>query len=93
MVQLFYMVSTVPLVLYLGQVCTALVSANIYSKLAYASFCMYLFHRVIYYLLLNVYYPPSNILTVCYLILIGVPVIYVVSAFAQKFYDTIVMKF
>jgi len=81
------MMSAVPLLVPLGKLASSIVKKSFYVNIAYASFCMYLFHRVIFYVITNIYSPSDNIRTAIYLTLLAVPVIYVVSFYLQKYYD------
>jgi peptidoglycan/LPS O-acetylase OafA/YrhL len=63
--------------------------SKIIQALSYASFCMYLFHRVIYWALLKFYTPETNIMIVVYLACVGIPSICLVSIGLQKGYDKI----
>ncbi len=65
---------------------------SVYQKLAYVSFCMYLFHRVIFRLLLNLYSPDSNYARVVYLTGLGLPLIFTISFYFQKYYDRLTMR-
>jgi peptidoglycan/LPS O-acetylase OafA/YrhL len=60
---------------------------GIIRKLSYASFCMYLYHRVVYCLILRIYHPETNILTILYLMCIGLPSIYFISKLVQSKFD------
>lgn len=56
--------------------------------LSYASYCMYLFHRVVFFLLLELAGPFKNdIGTVGYLIIIGLPATYLFALALQVSYD------
>ncbi len=55
--------------------------------LSYSSYCMYLFHRPIYIILKKLYFPNSLFLQLLYLIVIGLPCIFILSLYLQKFYD------
>jgi len=56
-------------------------------RASHASFCMYLYHRIIYWSLIKAYHPPTNALTIFYLACIGVPLVFVISEFLQTGYD------
>ena len=60
---------------------------TIILKISNASFCMYLFHRVVYWGLLKLYTPHSKVLIVIYLLALGVPLTYYLSATTQEYYD------
>lgn len=91
--QILFMVSAIPLFLFLGNKASTLVKKDIYMKISYASFCIYLFHRVIFFILIRIYTPPHNIYIILYLALIGLPLIYLVSVTVQSYYDSILDKF
>ena len=57
------------------------------SKISYYSYCMYLFHRIIFFVLLKIYYPQSAILTLFYLIIAGFPLTLALSSLIQTGYD------
>jgi peptidoglycan/LPS O-acetylase OafA/YrhL len=82
--------STIPSLLFIGKFLSNIIGKSVYGKIAYASFCMYLFHRVIFYLMMNSYSPGSNFHTVIYLTLAGVPIIFAISFYAQKYYDRLI---
>ena len=77
----------------LGELFSELANSNFFVKLSYASFCMYLFHRIIFYFLLQIYTPGSNLLTVFYLSIIGFPLIFILSERLQGGYDYLVNRF
>lgn len=81
------MMSAIPILVLLGKLAVPIIKRFFYKGVAYASFCMYLFHRVIFYGITNIYTPSDNIHTVVYLTLLAVPVIYVASFYTQKGYD------
>jgi peptidoglycan/LPS O-acetylase OafA/YrhL len=62
-------------------------NATIYGAIAYTSFCMYLFHRIVFNILLRIYTPPSAAATIVYLLVIGAPLIYMLSLATQTLYD------
>jgi len=62
------------------------------ARLSYASFTMYIFHRLVYKFLLSLWYPHSNSLVILYLLIVGVPLLFVVSYYVQLKYDKILMK-
>lgn len=59
-------------------------------NLSYASFCMYLIHRAIFSISLLIWKPSSNILTLVYLYIVSIPVIYYLSFAMQKYYDKLI---
>ncbi len=56
---------------------------NVFSFLSYASFCMYLSHRIIYYLLLVIFRPQGEFFVLTYLLIVGVPIVILVSSLLQ----------
>ena len=84
---ILFMMNAIPGLLLIGDFFSTLINKSLYMKIAYASFCMYLFHRVIFYLMTNMYSPENNIFMLVYLTLIGVPVIFVTSLYFQNYYD------
>jgi len=93
LIQPFFMISSLPVLLWSGKQCAILVPPNWYGMLAYASFTMYLLHRIIYHVLLKLYTPFTDVAVVCYLIVVGVPLLFLVSYFVQKQYDLLLTKF
>jgi len=63
---------------------------NYIINLSYASFCMYLTHRIIFKISLIIYKPRDDIATLVYLYLVAIPIIFVVSFFIQRFYDKLI---
>lgn len=65
-----------------------------YSKkieiLSYSSLCMYLFHRPVYAVLTNIYFPRNEFSQLGYLVFVCVPLIILISYFTQKGYDIFV---
>jgi peptidoglycan/LPS O-acetylase OafA/YrhL len=57
------------------------------EKLSYASFAMYLFHRVVYKGLHALFDPVSSALGLAWLLLVCLPVVIAVAAIVQKAYD------
>ncbi len=62
------------------------------TMLSYSTFCMYLFHRPVYELLMYIYRPTQLIWQLSYLVLIGVPLTIVLSYYIQKSYDVFMNK-
>jgi hypothetical protein len=57
--------------------------------ISYSTWCMYLFHRPIYKLLIHIYFPEILIWQVLYLLIIGLPIIITISYFIQSTYDRV----
>lgn len=55
--------------------------------ISYASMCAYLFHRVVYWLCLQIWTPASDIITLAYLFIVGFPLTMILSYYIQKLYD------
>lgn len=87
------MTSSLPVCLTIGKSLSGILKKSIYRRIAYASFCMYLFHRVVFSVLTRVYSPKSNAYAVLYLSLVGVPIIVYGSYQIQKFYDLVTTQF
>lgn len=56
-------------------------------RLAYASFCIYLFHRVIFQLSIDLYFPADGVARLAYLLGVALPATVVISYYAQCAYD------
>jgi peptidoglycan/LPS O-acetylase OafA/YrhL len=60
--------------------------------MAYASFCVYLFHRPIWKIMADVW-PEHSFAQWLFIIPFGITLIFVVSYYTQLIYDKIVEKF
>lgn len=89
LLQIPSMVSCMPVVIRLSEKLSEFVPRMYYRHIAYASFCMYLIHDIIFTLLLKLYHPDCDMGTILYLSLIGVPSIYLISLYMQATYDRI----
>ena len=89
---MIFMLASIPGVLFLGKHLAQTINEELIKKIAYASFCMYLFHRVIFYIISNTYIPSVQISAIIYLTLVGVPIIYFLSYYFQRFYDQLVFR-
>ncbi|OGQ98708.1 MAG: hypothetical protein A2505_01970 [Deltaproteobacteria bacterium RIFOXYD12_FULL_55_16] len=85
--QVLFMLAGIPPAIWSADRLARHLHKKTYKNLAYASFCMYLFHRVIYYILTDIYSSPSQTVMFAYLFFMGVPLIYTVSFIFQKNYD------
>lgn len=56
-------------------------------RLAYASFCVYLFHRVIFHWSIELYYPVAVHARLAYLLAVVLPAMLVVAYYMQSAYD------
>ncbi len=86
------MMSSVPICLAIGKVVSKIIEERFYAPIAYASFCIYLFHRVFYQVLVSVYKPSEPVYILLYLSLIGVPLVITASFHIQKHYDMLVAR-
>lgn len=68
------------------------INKDVILKFSYASYCMYILHRIIFWMLLEIYNPGSDILTLAYLFFAGLPVIYFISMSIQSGYDYLFRK-
>ncbi len=66
--------------------------SDVFVRLSYASFCMYLYHRIIFYALLQVYTPGTDMLKVLYLGVAGFPIIFITSERIQAGYDYLLSR-
>lgn len=63
------------------------------SVLAYSSFCAYLFHREVMWLLLHLYRPIEGHFVFLEILLIGVPLTFFCAYYIQKIYDGLIAKY
>jgi peptidoglycan/LPS O-acetylase OafA/YrhL len=68
------------------------VSAKVIIKLSYVSFGMYLYHRFVFWVLLKIYRPETDMEVVVYLSLAGLPLLYLMSERIQTGYDLLMEK-
>lgn len=78
---------SVPAMFLLSKLKINITVSKIVINVSYASFCMYLAHRIIFKIALLIYKPETDINTLAYLYLIAMPIIYIVCFHVQKFYD------
>ena len=64
--------------------------SNIIEVLSYASFCMYMFHRPLFQIFKDIYFPGNYFNQVIYLMFICVPVIIIISWLLQRSYDKLI---
>jgi peptidoglycan/LPS O-acetylase OafA/YrhL len=62
---------------------------KIIETISYASFCIYLFHRPFWWVMLKILHPENDLLRGLYLSVIGIPILVAISYGIQKFYDNI----
>ncbi len=74
-------------VLFVGERIASRVDHRVFLRISYASYCMYLFHRVVFQSLLQVYRPETAVVTLGYLALVGLPLLYVIASKVQSVYD------
>jgi peptidoglycan/LPS O-acetylase OafA/YrhL len=84
-----FMTLSLPSLLIIGEFLSSVISEYIYVPLAYASFCMFLFHRVVFISLLKLYTPNNDIYITIYLSAFGIPLTFMCSYIIQKQYDGI----
>jgi peptidoglycan/LPS O-acetylase OafA/YrhL len=63
--------------------------SQLVARMAYASFCIYLFHRLVFHYSIGLYFPDGEYWRLAYLLGVVVPLIVVVSYFTQLFYDRV----
>lgn len=64
----------------------------IIAVISYASFCMYLFHRIVYKYLVMLYFPQELLLQIAYLLIFGVGISFIISYMIQKYYDDSIVR-
>jgi|GEM_PF-5592387 len=62
-------------------------TVSIFYKISYASFCMYIFHRIVYYILLRLYPNLSDLHKLLFLYFVGIPLLIIISYVVQYCYD------
>lgn len=88
-----FMITAIPPLLFLAQKVSKNISnREILTNISSASFCMYLLHRIIYFVLIKLFHPESNVFTLCYLFIFGMPLIYFISKQVQHYYDYYLQK-
>lgn len=65
---------------------------SVFSKLSYASFCIYLFHREIFEGLLMLWKPSTQYQMIPYLGLLGLAIVIPLAYYIQKSYDGVIKK-
>ena len=60
--------------------------------LSYISFCMYLFHRIIFHLVMTIYFPSTATMQPIYLLICGVPGVAGCAWLIQKSYDKLLTR-
>ncbi len=59
------------------------------TRVAYASFCVYLFHRLVFHYAIGLYFPVDAYARLAYLMGVVLPLIVVLSYYAQRLYDRV----
>jgi len=69
---------------------------NIFLKsfelISYLSYCMYLFHRPVWGIMLKIYEPQNAMLRGIYLAVLGIPTLLICSFYLQKGYDNLLVS-
>lgn len=60
---------------------------SIVAFISYCSFCMYLFHRVVYHYTKLVYFPADLNLQIAYMLIVGMTLTILLSYVVQRSYD------
>lgn len=81
------MVSWVVLVYYICSI--SRMKSRLINIVAYSSYCIYLFHRPVWWGMVTIYNPSDDILRGAYLGVLGLPIIIFISYYAQKKYDDV----
>jgi peptidoglycan/LPS O-acetylase OafA/YrhL len=81
------MLSFVPLVFAIARGIVRSGRCALLQRIGYASFCIYLFHRPVWWLMADIYSPANAKTKVLYLALLGIPVSIFLSYYLQRFYD------
>lgn len=87
LLQISFMVFSMPVILFFGNVISQYISNILIEFVSYSSYFIFLFHRVVFVLLLQLYTPNNEILIVLYLSFVGMAVIFLISYYGQKYYD------
>ena len=61
-----------------------------YKTIAYASYCMFLFHRPVWWAMTQIYNPKNSFVKLLYLLVIGIPLIITLSYYIQRWYDQLI---
>jgi peptidoglycan/LPS O-acetylase OafA/YrhL len=85
-------IAVMPFMTALGAAGASVVSRTFYARIAYASFCMYLFHRVLFYLMMKAWNPGNNAYIMLYLLVIGLPLLYFIAFSFQTQYDRLTAR-
>lgn len=87
-------------ILFMYKICNSLSyrvpSAKLVDLIAYSSYCMYLFHRPLWFLMVSIMHNELQIanqnLILFILICLGLPLLIILSYFLQRFYDKYFMR-
>ena len=69
--------------------CRARLHSTPVTYLAYASFCVYLLHRLVFHYAIALYFPTGGLARLLYLECVVLPVIVILSFSVQRVYDRI----
>ncbi|MBU0482761.1 MAG: acyltransferase family protein [Proteobacteria bacterium] len=86
------LIFSLPPLIALAEKFTVHVNAKLIRKLSYVSFGMYLYHRFVFWVLLHIYKPETDLKLVAYLFLTGFPLLYLLSFQIQSGYDSLLEK-
>lgn len=66
--------------------------SRLVNILSYSAFCMYLFHRPLYEILMKVYRPTNDKYVLCYLFFVGLPLLTAIACMIQTGYDRLLAQ-
>jgi len=92
LLQITYMIGAISPLLFWGGRLVSHFNHYMIKEFSHASYCMYLFHRIIYFSLLKIYDPKIDTYNIIYLTVLGLPLLYYVSKRVQIIYDNIYLK-
>jgi len=65
---------------------------NLLLRISYASYGMYLFHRLVFHFLVKMFHPQSDVATLVYLAAVGLPITYFIGYKVQEGADRIISR-
>lgn len=83
----FVIIASIPISLIIAKMLSKVINHKLIRMLSYASYCIYLMHRIIFELALLVYRPENLYVSILYIYLIVLPTIVFVSYWLQYTYD------
>jgi len=89
---LLVMLTSIPLLFFISGKFTIIFDNMVVKKIAFSSYCMYLFHRLIFYTVVLVYKPDTDFWTLVYLYAIAIPLIFIFSFGVQRGYDFLLKR-